>query len=372
MKILILNWKDPKNPDVGGAEIILYELAKRWIKKGHQTTWFCRSFKNTLPEEIIDGIKIVRKGNRLTTYLEAFFYYKALKEKPDLVIDVLNTIFWQTPLYVKKGKRLAYVNQLAQEVFFYELPPFISHLAYLLESFEFKTYKDTPFLCYSKSTKEDLIKVEIPARNINLFPLGLDHGRYFPGEKAKEPLFLCVSRLVRMKRTDLAIQAMKMVVKKYSQARLAIVGYGYQKEELGKLRQKLNLGENVFFADEDILFFKKTKKDKKIELMQKAWALLFPSVKEGWGMTVTECAACGTPAIVTNVTGLRDSVIRNKTGLVLSRNPTPRELALAIIRIIEDKDLREKLSENAIEWSKNFTWDESVNVSLRFLESLVK
>ena len=326
MKILILNWKDIKNPDVGGAEIILYELAKRWIKKGHRITWFCRSFKNGLPEETIDGINIVRRGNKLTTYLHAFLYYKTLKEKPDLVIDVLNTVFWQTPLYVRETKRLAYVNQLAQEVFFYELPPFISHLAYLLEGFQFKTYRDTPFLCFSQSTKEDLIKMGISAKNINLFALGLDHERYFPGEKAKEPLFLCVSRLVRMKRTDLTIQAMKMVVKKYPQAKLAIVGYGYQREKLGKLRQKLNLKENVFFADEDILFFKKSKKDKKIELMQKAWALLFPSVKEGWGMTVTECAACGTPAIVTGVSGLRDSVIKNKTGLVLPKNLTPEEL----------------------------------------------
>ena len=74
MKILVLNWKDIKNPDVGGAEIILYELAKRWIKKGHQITWFSRSFKNALPEETIDGIKIVRRGNKLTTYLHAFLY----------------------------------------------------------------------------------------------------------------------------------------------------------------------------------------------------------------------------------------------------------------------------------------------------------
>lgn len=367
MKILILNWKDIKNPDVGGAEIILYELAKRWIKNGYQVTWFCRSFSNALPEEVIDKIKIVRKGNKLTTYLYAFLYYRGLKEKPDLVVDILNTIFWQTPLYVKKTKRLAFVNQLAREVFFYEFPPFVSHLAYFLESLQFKTYKNTPFLCYSKSTKEDLIRVGIPAKNINTFSLGLDHERYFPGEKAKEPLFLCTSRLVKMKRTDLAIRAMKIVVQKYPRAKLAIVGYGYQRQELGRLRGKLHLNDNIFFADENILYFKKSNKDRKIELMQKAWALLFPSVKEGWGMTVTECAACGTPAIVTNVDGLKDSVIKDRTGLVLSKNPTPEELALAIIRIIKDKNLREKLSKNAIEWSQNFNWDKSGNKSLKYL-----
>jgi len=358
MHILIYNWKDLKNPDVGGAEIILFELAKRFIKEGHQITWFSRSFKGCFSEEIIDGIKIIRKGNPITVYWHGYKYYKRLEKKPDLVIDALNTIFWQTPLYVK-GKKLAYVNQLAQEVFFYELPPVISHLAYLLEKLQFITYKKTPFICYAPSTKEDLIRMGIPRDNIQLFHLGIDHSRYSPGEKSKTLLFLCVSRLVKMKRIDLCIKAMKEVIKNYSETKLAIVGYGYAREKLEKLRDELDLKNNVFFADENILFLEKSEKDQKIKLMQQSWALLFPSVKEGWGMTVTECAACGTPAIVTDVTGLRDSVKKDETGLVISKNPSPKELTEAIIKIIKDKELKENLSQNAIEWAKNFSWEKS-------------
>ena len=140
MKILILNWKDLKNPDVGGAEIITYELSKRLVKEGHQVTWFCRQFPGAKEKDELDGIKIVRRGNRYTAYLAAFFYYRSLKEKPDLVIDMINTICWQTPLYVK-GRKAGYLNQLAKEVFFYELPRPISWLAYLLEEWQFKTYK---------------------------------------------------------------------------------------------------------------------------------------------------------------------------------------------------------------------------------------
>ncbi|MFC1649267.1 glycosyltransferase [Patescibacteria group bacterium] len=100
-------------------------------------------------------------------------------------------------------------------------------------------------------------------------------------------------------------------------------------------------------------------KDKKIDLMQRSWALIFPSVKEGWGMTVTECGACGTTSIVADVTGLRDSVIRDKTGLIVSANPRPKEISKAIIKLIENEKLRKKLSKNALVYANTFSWEKS-------------
>lgn len=361
MNILILNWMDVRNPQMGGAEIILFEIAKRLVCEGHQITWFSRQYRNCLKEEKINGLEIKRQGNKFTVYLEAYKYYRSLKFKPDLVIDSVNTLCWQTPLYVPKNQRIAYVNQLAKEVFFYESPALVSHLSYFLERLEFITYRSTKFLCYSKSTRKDLVGFGIPEKKISLFSIGLDHARYFDnGLKEKNPLFICVNRLVKMKRTDLVIKAMVEVSQKYPLAKLGIVGYGYQRKELGLLRDKLNLKKNVFFIDENMLFLDKNKKDKKVELMQKAWALVFPSVKEGWGMTVTESAACATPSIVSNVSGLRDSVIKNRTGIVLSKNPSTAEIALAMIKIIEDKKIRKILSTNAVKQSQLFSWEKAV------------
>lgn len=359
MDILILNWKDIRNPDVGGAEIILYELSKRMVKDGHTVTWFCRSFAEGKSEEYIDGIRIIRRGNRFTVYWEAYRYYRSLAAKPDKVLDCINTICWQTPLYVPKEKRVAYVNQLAKEVLFYELPPVISHIAYALEPLEFQTYRNTRFLCYSESVKKDITTFGIPEKNISTFSIGIDHTRYVPGKKSKDPLFLFVARLTRMKRPDLCVDAMEIVVKKYPKAKLAIVGYGPMEDELGRMIGARGLEKNVFLVNKDALFFDKTPKDKKVKLMQQAWALLLPSVKEGWGLVVTEAAACGTPAIVSNVTGLRDSVMNNKTGLVLSRKLSVNELSDAILRIIEDNSLRNKLSKESVLRAKNYNWDKS-------------
>lgn len=359
MKILILNWKDIKHPNVGGAEIIVYELAKRLVKEGDSVTWFCRNFIYGKSEESYDGIKVIRKGNLLTTYFHAPFYYWSLKEKPDVVIDMSNTIYWQTPLWAFKSRRFAYLNQLAQEVFDYEYPSYVRGIGKLVEKLQYLTYKATKFIVYSKSTTEDLQLMGIPKKNISVFPLGIDHSRYSVGKKSKTPLFICVNRLVKMKRNDLAIEAMKFVVKKHSNAKLMIVGYGYDRFRLERMRDELGLQGVVIFQDENVLFFNKDKKDEKIRLMQEAWALIFPSVKEGWGMTVTECAACGTLSIGTKVTGLQDSIVDGKTGLLVSSNPTAKELSNAMIKIIEDGDLRRKLSKNAPVYWKGFTWDNS-------------
>jgi len=323
MRILILNWKDLKHPAVGGAEIIAFELARRLVQRGHAVTWFAPRFPGGLSEETVEGIQVIRRGGALSTYFQAFRYYRSLAEKPDLVIDMVNTICWQTPLYVR-GKRLAYVNQLAREVWFYQLPPLVSHLGYALERLQYNFYRRTPFLCYSASTKGDLAQFGVPESLISQFELGLDHTRYLPGEKASHPLFIYVGRLARMKRVDLCIRALALVLRSCPEAQLAIVGHGPERGHLVNLVHRLGLDRQVRFADKDVLFFQKTAQDQKVLLMQRAWALLLPSVKEGWGMVVTEANACGTPAIISNVTGLRDSVRPGQTGLVLSPRPSPQ------------------------------------------------
>ncbi|HXS15213.1 MAG TPA: glycosyltransferase family 4 protein, partial [Candidatus Saccharimonadales bacterium] len=316
---MILNWKDIRNPAKGGAEVIAFEFAKRLVKEGHRVTYLSRSFPHALAEEMIEGVQIIRRGSPLTVYFHAYLYYKSLKKKPDKVIDMVNTICWQTSLYVPKKNRVMYVNQLAQEVLFYELPWPISLISYLLERLEYFSYKNTQVICYSDSTKNDLMQFGIPEKNIEIFPMGLDHTRYVPGnKKSKMPLFLFVARLVKMKRAALCIEALEILRNEYPDSKLAIIGNGPEEKNLENLAKKLKLEKHVIFVNKDNFFLSRTTGDIKIAYMQEAWALLLPSVKEGWGMVVTEAAACGTPSIVSDVTGVRDSVRNGVSGTILS------------------------------------------------------
>ena len=359
MNILILSWRDIKNPKHGGAEIILYELSKRLIKEGHSIIWFCSYFDNALSDETFEGITIIRRGNKFSVYIEALWYYKQLSEKPDIVLDTINTICWQTPLYVERQKRILYANQSARRVFFYEYAWPFALLGLLLEPLQYLSYKNTKAICYSDSIKNDLMAFGLPKENINVFPLGVDHLRYKPGKKFVQPTFIFVGRFVKNKRADLIILAMKAIVKKYPRSLLYLVGYGEEEKKLRSLIASMGLDRNIFIVNKNNVFFAKDKKDMKVKLMQAAWAIIVPSVKEGWGMVVTEAASCGTLAIVSNVTGLRDSVVHNKTGIILSADPTPEELSNAMFTIIKDVGLRERLGKGAILWSKKFSWESS-------------
>ncbi len=369
MDIFILNWKDIKHPGAGGAEVIAFELAKRLVKAGNTVTFFSRSYPGCKQTEEISGIKIIRKGGMLSVYFHAFLYYMNLKNKPDKVIEMINTIAWFTPFYVEKHKRFAYLNQLANEVWFYEFPFPLAITGYIVERVEYLFYKTTKFLCYSKSTKEDLASFGIPPKNISVFPIGIDHDRYFKqGKKVQYPLFIFVARLVSMKKADLCILAMKKVVEKFSHAKLAIIGVGKQENSLKDLVNKLSLSENVVFVTKDNFFLTKNSKDIKVKLMQSAWALLLPSIKEGWGLVVTEAGACATPSIVSDVTGLRDSVVNNQTGIVLSKRPNENDLSKALEKIIEDSRLRKTLSENAEKFANKFSWDRSFKEFINILQ----
>lgn len=370
MDILLLNWKDIKNPEVGGAEVIAFEFARRLVKEGHTVTFFSRNFHGCKDKEVIDNVTIIRRGNKLSVYLHALLYYCSLKRKPDIVIDMINTVCWQTPFYVPKKNRVAYVNQLAKEVLFYELPFPLSFLAYVLERIQYLSYRDTRFICYSQSTKQDLVSFGIQERKIHVFTLGLDHTRYKKySKKAEDPLFIFVARLVKMKRADLCIAAMSEVVKKYPRAKLVIIGNGPDEVRLRKMIDSFSLSDVVQAVGKNNFFIDKNPVDVKVGLMREAWALLLPSVKEGWGMVVTEAAACGTPAIVSDVTGLRDSVLHNTSGIVLSKNPKPQALADAMIRIIEDSVYRSNLTKGALSWSKRFSWDKSYSEFRKLLLS---
>lgn len=372
MRILLLNWKDIHHPAAGGAEVIVFELARRMARDGHQVTVFTQSFPQALGEETIDGVTVIRRGSTFSVYIHAFLYYRALRRKPDVVVDMVNTLPWQTPFYVPAGQRVAYVNQLAQEVFFHHLPWPLSYLAYLAERWLYVHYRGTPVICYSASTKDDLAKIGIPRYLIHTFPLGLDHARYVPGkQKSADPLFICLARLVKMKRVDVCIQALAKVVKQYPKATLVVSGQGPEEETLRLLTTSLHLEKNVtFMAPGDDRLTGQTHTVRKIAYLQQAWALLLPSVKEGWGMVVTEAAACGTPAIVSNVSGLRDSVVHQQTGLIGPSYPTADEMATMMISLIEDSELRARLSEGARTWSQQFDWETSYQQFLKILTKL--
>ncbi len=356
MKILIFNWRDIKNPDAGGAEVFTHENARRWVKTGNEVTQFSASFAGSKNEEVIDGVRIVRAGNRITVYSKAKEYYRKYfsKEKFDVVIDEINTIPFFTPDFVKE-KKVALIHQLAREFWFYETPfPLALMGRYFLENRWLGKYRNIPTMAVSNSTEQDLLNIGFT--NVSIVPEGIKFKPLKRVPKKENKTLIFVGRLKKAKKPQDAIRAFNNVRKKIPSAKLWIVGDGYYRNKLEKI------------AGKNVEFFGKVSEKKKLELMRKANAILVPGIREGWGLIVTEANACGTPAIAYDVPGLRDSVEDGNNGLLVF--PNSESMAEAIIKFLSDKELRETLSENALAHSRQFSWDISAKKTLKFLKGV--
>jgi glycosyltransferase involved in cell wall biosynthesis len=365
MNILILNWRDPKNPKSGGAEIVTINHAKAWVKAGHRVTWLTSSFRSSKKKEKIEGVNIIRRGNSISVYLFAPFYYLFSGNKFDVVIDEIHGLPFFTPIYVRKPK-IIFIHEVADEIWDYMYPFPISKIGKMVENLYFKLYKNIKCWTDADSTADDLEKYGIKRENCTIINCPISNKTLIKfSEKEDIPTFIFVSRIVRMKGIENVIKAFLCIEEKLKNVKLWIVGDGddkYMKELKGKIKKCSAISR--------IKFFGHVSEEKKLELMGKAHLLLHASIKEGWGLVVIEAASQATPSIVYNVSGLRDSVKDCKTGIVLEEN-TPEEMARKTVALLEDKEKYSTFQKNGLQWARSLTWDKATRKSLALLEDIV-
>nr|MBI5455836.1 glycosyltransferase family 4 protein [Candidatus Levybacteria bacterium] len=365
MNILILNWRDPKNPKSGGAEIVTLEHAKAWVKKGHSVTWFTSNFKGGKNQEIINNINIVRRGNFLTVFAFAPLFYLFSKNEFDVVVDEIHGLPFFTPLFVRQPK-IAFIHEVADEIWDFMYPFPLNKIGKVIEPIVLLPYRNTKFMTVSDSTKTALIKIGIKVNKISVINNGIKERplNYLP-KKENVPTFIFVSRVVKMKGIEEVIRAFFYILREIKDARLWIVGDGEKKyvEELKETMRSFSISTKV-------KFFGRVDDDKKSELMKKAHLLLHASIKEGWGLVVIEAASQGTPAVVYDVAGLRDSVKNEKTGIVLKEN-NAKEMAREAINLIRNKKEYQSFQKNGILWAKSLTWERAAKQSLDLLNEVL-
>jgi glycosyltransferase involved in cell wall biosynthesis len=367
LKILILNWRDIKNPEAGGAEVYIHEVAKRLVRKGNEVILFSAKFKDANNEEEIDGVKVVRRGSKGTVYLKARTFFNEVRNKVDLVIDSINTVPFLTPLYVKEKPKVALIFQLTGQVFYKVLPKPLAYVAENTEPFIYKKfYRKLQSIVLSKSVKDELVNIGLPESSIEVAEPGIDLDFYIPGKKTEYPSVLYLNRIVPYKNVDDLIKAFRVVVSAVPNAKLLLVGCRGTKYEdyLKRLVHELNLSNSVEFYPFVI-------GEEKKRFFQKSWVHVLPSTKEGWGISVTEAAACGTPTVAYDVIGLRDSVKHNITGFLVPYKDI-NALAEKIIDLLSNRELRRKMSTKAHEEALKFTWDRTATLINNAIEKAIK
>lgn len=352
MKILILNWRDPKHPFAGGAEKSVLEHAKYWKKMGAEITWFAASFKGARNEEIIDGIKIIRRGNHYSVHFMFFVYCLQRKlTSYDLVVDCFHFVPFFTPILMFKKKKIALIQETGGKLWFKNIFFPLSLIGFIIEPLFFLFYKKVEFITASESTKIDLIKFGIKNNRIHVIPHGADRMNSYVKKETK-PTVLYLGLLNKDKGFEAACEAVSLVKKEIKDLQCFVAG---------KESKKGDFNWYVGRARKFTKYFGYVTEQEKFDLYKKAWILVHPSEKEGWGLTVIEAATQGTPTVGYDVPGLRDSIVNGKTGILVDKDPI--ELAREITLLIKRKEVLSRMSNGALTWSKSFDWGKSTRQS---------
>jgi len=371
MKILVFSWRDPEHPLAGGAEQVMHEHMKGWIKVGHEVTLFSSRFPGSSNIELIDGVKIVRGGYQyLGVQIKGFVYYLKNRDNVDFLVDQFHGLPFFTPLYSKKPK-IAVIQETARGVWLLNPLPrplnwIIGLIGYLGEPIIFLFYKNTKFITGSGSALEDVVKMGIPRKNITIVPHGVLTFKPSPlpqKEKKKTITFLGV--LSKDKGIENALQCFSILNNK-GDYQYWVIGKpeteGY-KRRIRELVKKLQLENKVdFWGFVD--------QNKKFELLAKSHVLVNPSSREGWGLVNIEANSVGTPVVAYRSQGLVDSVKVGISGEITKTNE-PAALSEGVLDIINRHNYS-KISKSAIKWSKNFSWEKSSKASLELIEDIIK
>jgi glycosyltransferase involved in cell wall biosynthesis len=368
VNLLLVNWQDRANPHAGGAEIHLFEIFSRLAAAGHRIRLVCSGWEGAPRHTSIDGISIERAGGRNSfALLGRGAVRRAIKaERPDIVVEDVNKL----PLFLALGTRLpfcAIVPHLFGTTAFDEASWPIATIVWAAERPLPWAYRRADFHAISESTRDDLVARGVPAERIRVIHPGVDSRHFTPapgGRRSAVPTFLYVGRLKRYKGVGLAVRALALARQRRPHIRLEIAGVGDYRNELEELATRLDLGRAVTFHGF-------VSEERKIDLMRSAWANLFPSPKEGWGITIIEAAACGTPSIASDSPGLRDSVRHGVTGFLVPHGDVDG-LAAKMIELADSPMLVGRLGEQARRLAEDLPWERAAAATERHLQDIVE
>ncbi len=353
MNILLVNWQDRLNPQAGGAEIHLFELFRRLVDRGHRVRMVCSGWSGAPATDLVDGLEVHRTGNRHSFAWRGRGAVRgALRaERPDILVEDINKL----PLFVPgltDGPVAVIVPHLFGTTAFEEASWPVAAAVVAAERLIPSAYRRAGFHVISESTRDDLVARGIAAPRITVIHPGVDSVAFAPDpslDRSDPPAFLYVGRLRRYKRVDVAIEALALARRERPELTLDIAGSGDDRPRLEQQVARLGLADAVRFHG----FVAEAVK---LRLLRTTWANLFPSPKEGWGITVMEAAACGTPSLASDSPGLRDSVVDGQTGCLVPHGDAAA-LARQMLRFAADRPLVDRLGQAARRHAEAHTWD---------------
>ena len=375
MRILLINSEYP--PLGGGAGNACANLARSFVKRGHEVTVLTAQFKGLPRDEWRDGVRIrrtpaLRKSVYKSGALEqlSFIFGGSLGAvafvhswRPDVILAFFGMPSGMVALLLKALYRIPYVVSLRGG----DVPGF--------RPYDFATYHRLigPFLrvvwrkaggvVANSVGLRDLGRAFDAKTSIDIIPNGVDAERFVPAPRSWDPpRMLFVGRVVYQKGLDVLFKALGQL-----QAlpwELSIIGDGTQGERLRAMAEKMGITERVHFLgwrhNDDLVY-----------QYQQANLFVYPSRHEGMPNAVLEAMATGLPVLATRIAGNEELVVPGETGVLV---PPEDQSALknALSGLIPDTLRREIMGGMARKRvEESYTWMEMTRRYEDLLEQVI-
>ena len=349
--MLILNERDPEHPRQGGAELHVHEIFSRLADRGYEVTLASSGFEGGASNAVLDGVHIARQG-RLPAYyprVAAMTRRRTRRGDFDIVVECLNKVPFYAPVY-SAAPVLGVLHHLFGEVAFQQVPWPVAAVVWGAERLIPALYRKLLFIAISESSKRDLAQRGIPSEQIRVSVCGIDEPSIEVDlESTRSECVSYVGRVEPYKRVDVLLRAMAQLADRFPDAEILVIGKGSASGSLEALARELGIADRTRFTG----FVSNAERD---ALLAKSRVCVCPSEKEGWGLTVIEANALGTPVVASDAPGLRDSVRDGVTGDLVPVGDIGG-FADRIARLLGDDDFAHARSRAAFEWSQRFDWD---------------
>ncbi len=343
-----LSWRDTRNPEGGGAERALEEVAEGLAERGARVTVFCAAHAGAPDVEVHRGVRFVRRGSKRSVYAQGMLALaRGHLGRADVVVDVQNGIPFFSRLVTGKPI-IVLVHHVHREQWPIVYPGTTGKVGWWIESrLAPRLYAAQQYVTGSVATREELVRLGVDAERIEIVRYGTDRQRPSHTPKSAHPSVCVVGRLVPHKQVEHAIDAVADLRREIPDLTLTVVGSGWWDARLHEHAATRGACEYVEFTGQ-------IDERAKEAVYERSWVLALPSLKEGWGLVVGEAALAGTPSIAYAAAGgTRESIEDEVSGLLVDSYP---EFVEGLRRLLTDHDLRGRLGAGAREIGARFTW----------------
>ena len=355
-RIHVLAWRDLDDPDAGGSEVHADEFMRRWAEAGLEVTHRTSAAVELPHEDTRNGYRVIRRGGRYSVFPRTFASEIAGRMGPyDALVEIWNGVPWFSPIWARKPN-VTFIHHVHGPMWDQIFPRPVSDVGRLLETrIAPPAYRRTPILTPSESTREELLEVGFRPDRVQSVPNGVESFFSPGGSRSPDPLVIAVGRQAPVKRYAELITQVDLARQRVPNLRLQLLGDGPERPDL------LNLSAGKGWID----LPGRVGRDELLDAYRSAWLVVSASLAEGWGLSLTEGAACGTPCVATDISGHRSSVHDGETGVLV---PLER-LGDTIAAVLLDAPRREALGGAARDWAQSLSWDA---VAQRILETLAE